>query len=1704
MGTGRPPDALFAGGGRVGADMAAVDWAATPLGEPEQWPTPLRTVVRMLLTSRFSMWMAWGPELTVFYNDAYWRDTLQSKHPWALGRPAHEVWSEVWDAAGPRIASVLDTGTATWDEDLLLFLERSGYPEETYHTFSYSPLADVDGTVRGMLCVVTENTDRVIGDRRMATLRDLATATGSARSQSDVLAAVEHTLADNPRDVPFGLVYLVDEAGGPARLAASAGAVPGSPVAPEVIEPHAGPWPLTGLVAGTPTIVGDLQARCGGEVPRGAWDRSPTEAVLVPLSAIPGAGGAGGGAGGGDHGHDVAGALVVGVNPHRRHDERTDSFLTLLGGQITAGLTNAAGYEAESRRAEGLAELDRAKTDFFSNVSHEFRTPLTLMMGPVEELLSDADVEPERWRAELEVVHRNGRRLGRLVTSLLDFSRLEAGRRESHRVPVDLGQATGELAALFESAMARAGLDYTVDTPLLGRPVMLDRDAWEKVVLNLLSNALKFTTAGWVSVRVEAGQDAAGEPAPVLRVADTGVGVPADQVPRLFERFHRVPSTGARSGEGSGIGLALVRELVALHAGEVDAQSAPGVGTTMTVTLPFATAAEVTARTDGGGDEPPGGASADAESFVSEALGWMPGDAQPVVAQPEQGNQPDETDETEQAAPAAVRGRVLVADDNADMRSYLHRLLVPRHDVRLVVDGDEALDSALADPPDLVVSDVMMPGRDGLALLAALRADERTARVPVLLLSARAGEDAAVEGLAAQADDYLVKPFAAPELLARVDTHLQLGRARRRAEARFTAMADLAPAMIWAAGPDGRRTFHNAGWRRFTGRSDEAERGDGWRVSLHPDDRDHHREVTAAAMAGGRGWEVEYRLRRADGEYHRVVEQAVPLIGGPGEFGTTGWVGTGIDVNARALDAERQRLLARIGAELDGAPEVAARLGRLAALLVEVRVAARVVARPVDEEGRPGEGQVADRTAGGAVVPVPADSVGAPEQEALHRRRAVTTGGVLALPLTVRNRPVAVLSLERGPEGPGWTSEDRELVADIAARAALALDNALLLAEERAVAERLSLLQRATGELSAAATPSEVAEVTVEHLGALLGATAHVAVFEYDRRAGTLTPLAARNVDPPVVGEREPLTMVGTAVRTGAPLWLVGGAGGPDAGTPELQALMRELGVLGSMALPLVAAGTTVGAVGVGLTDRGRVSRTERITLEALAEPCAIALDRARLFRGEHQIADTLQRSLLPQALPSLDRLALAVRYLPGAVGTQAGGDWYDVVELDEHRVAVAVGDVVGQGTAAAAVMGQLRTALSGYLLAGHGPAEALGLLDRLTSRVPGSRASTALCLTLDTHTGELRWARAGHLPALLVEADGGPVRYLDDPDGHGPLLGLPPGHRDHVEAVTTLGAGAVLLLYTDGLVERRGESLDEGYARLAESAARHRADAPEPLAGALLRELHTRDDDVALVVARLSPPPLELDLPARPDSLALLRRRVSRWARAAGLPEIAYEDLQLALGEAATNAVEHAYRDTDGAGEVEVRVTRAADGAAEAVVRDRGTWRPVPSDPGYRGRGLTIVRNLTRDASVTPRPEGGTEVRFRVVPAEDAEPATEGPAPAPEAAAPGTPMSVTVADDGDRCRLVLHGDLDLAAVAAHRDEVLGPLGAAARLEIDLRGVGYLASAGVGLVLEALQAVRGRGGSADVRTTPGSAPARVLELALPTGGRLIP
>jgi signal transduction histidine kinase len=731
------------------------DWSATPLGPAENWPESLKTTVRILLTSRFPMWMAWGPELTVLYNDAYARVTLGKKHPWALGKPATEVWSEIWTDIGPRISRVMETGEASWDETLFLILERSGYQEETYHTFSYSPLGS-NSRIEGMLCVVMEDTGRVIGERQMASLGTLAAALVDANTREEVFAAIQRGLTDQ-RDMPFALTYLFEDDGSRVRLVAQSGVEPGQKIAcrESSIDSEDFPWPVGQLLMSNRAMTVENLAELFQNRPTGVWDRPPVQARMVPITR---------------RGQDQpAGVFIAGLNPYRQVTASYDRFLELVAGQIAAAIVNAEAYEEERTRAAALAELDRAKTAFFSNISHELRTPLTLILGPIEDALNtDTPPSPE----VLDLLHRNALRLLKMVNGLLDFVRIEAGRLRALYEPTDLSILTAQLASVYRSAVERAGLELVVETAPLPEPVYVDREMWEKIVLNLLSNALKSTFDGQILVKVSAEREHAK-----LTVTDTGTGIPDGEVPHLFERFRRVEGARRRSHEGTGIGLALAKELIELHGGRIDVTSTLGIGTTFTVTLPFGS--KHLAHGHVADATSPGETPIAAAQFVREALGWLPG----VDSNP---HRPEDEVIAAEALDDTSRGdthraTVLLVDDNADMREYVRSLLAGRFDVLTAANGKAALEVIKKRKPGLVISDVMMPELDGMGLVEAIRKDSNIIDTPVILLSARAGEESRFEGVSAGADDYLIKPFTARELLARVEAQLKMAQLRRKA-----------------------------------------------------------------------------------------------------------------------------------------------------------------------------------------------------------------------------------------------------------------------------------------------------------------------------------------------------------------------------------------------------------------------------------------------------------------------------------------------------------------------------------------------------------------------------------------------------------------------------------------------------------------------------------------------------------------------------------------------------------------------------------------------------------------------------------------------------------------------------------------------------------------------------------------------------------
>jgi signal transduction histidine kinase/serine phosphatase RsbU (regulator of sigma subunit)/anti-sigma regulatory factor (Ser/Thr protein kinase) len=1064
---------LGAGGGECGALVRAYDWGTSPLGPIEHWPVPLRTAADICLESRYGMCVFWGPEHVAIYNDAY-VPMLGAKHPRAVGMRLQDIWPELWDLLEPMLAGVAATGEATWHEDQPLRLERNGFVEEGYFTYSFSPIRDESGAVAGIFTAVHETTDRVLGTRRLEALARLGDELASAQTETDVVIGAIGALARAAEDVELAALYLVGEDGG------------------------------TRFAGACRTEDRWAEAAAAAASGRGELELEDPQVVALPVdrpgSPVP------------------AAALVLAPSALHPFDDRYHEFFRMIARQLSGALTSAAALASAQRRADELATLDRAKTEFFANVSHEFRTPLTLMLAPLGDALIDTNPDRAVQHERIELAQRGALRLLRLVNALLDLSRIEAGRAAPIYAPVDLGRLVRDAVATFQAAIDRSGLELVVDVPEEGTTIQADAAMLEKILLNLLSNAYKFTLEGRIEVRVRVGESA------LIEVVDTGVGIPADELPRLFERFHRVEGARGRSFEGSGIGLALARDLALLHSGEITVTSVEGEGSTFLLELPLAhpeasarAAAEAASLQDG--DQRAG--------FAREAEQW--GDDERTIVLP----------------PTPGAPEVLVVDDNADLRIYLARLLEPEYAVRTAVDGADALEQIAERPPDLVLTDVMMPRVDGFELLAKLRESPRTRRMPVIVLSARAGEEATVEGLDAGADDYLVKPFSGPELLARVHANLEVTRLR----------------------------------------------------------------------------------------------------------------------------------------------------------------------------------------------------------------------------------------------------------------------------------------------------------------------------------------------DALATGERE----------------------------------------------------------------------------------------RAREMED---VALTLQRSLLPRALPDVLGAELCGRYVPASESLEIGGDFYDATALGDGRLVITIGDVAGHGVLAAAVMGQVRQAVRAYAFEGHAPA---GLMDRLDLLVSdsGLAMTTCLCGILDPGTGILRFANAGHPPPLVRRADGAIERITS---GLSHPLGVTMAHR-HTEAEVVLELGEALLLYTDGLVERRGEVIDIGIDRLADRFALGFTSAEEACERIVEELGQDLADDAALLAVTRTPMAgehLHTTIPAHPDRLAEVRRRLSAWLSAHGASRGEANDVVLATHEAAMNAIEHAYGPADA--EISVSAVVYEDGV-EITVHDSGRWREARSE--HRGRGRSIMSALMDDVSVDTGPTGST-VRLR------------------------------------------------------------------------------------------------------------------------------
>jgi len=758
---------FLSGGGELGNLIRSFDWCQTCLGCVESWPQSLRSALSICLNSNFPIAIYWGKDLNLLYNDA-WSPIPGDKHPGALGLGAKVVWPEIWADLAPQFEKAFN-GIPGGSKDALLPMQRRGYTEECYFDFTFTPIYGEEGTVEGVFNAVIETTYQVIHERRTLVLKNLAIQLAGSSGSNELYRHAIDLIKDFTKDIPFAFLYTVDSTGTTHFQASTHADIVKSDLWHHQL-------PVNDLISSGESIHISNLNDYFPDVPYGFWPEQPFEGLLLPLK---------------DNKGCVNGYLFCGLSARLGYDQEYKIFVESIGSTISTVAQNIFSLELERKRSSELLELDRAKTAFFTNISHEFRTPLTLLIGPVEQFLSDPALT-ESARVQIEPVYRNALRMQKLVNTLLEFSRIEAGRVEAKYMKVDIVALTTDLASTFRSAIENAGMELRVGSSQITAEVFVDPQMWEKIILNLVSNAFKYSFEGLISIQVEQ----VGENIQVS-VSDTGIGIASEHLEKLFDRFHRIEDSAGRSQEGTGIGLALVKELVALHKGSIRVESQPGKGSIFTVIIPTG---HQHLPANMLFDEPVDGITQTYNAYRQEALGWT-----------QRRNSPTEDLNdfyVNPTAPATIgatakRHKVLVADDNADIREYIKRLLSEKFVVVTAADGEDAFTKMLLHKPDILISDIMMPGLDGFGLLKKIRVHPELKATPVIFLSARAGEEAKVEGLDQGADDYLVKPFSAKELMVRVSNHIRISQIRRETEQQFYRLFLQAPALINVfKGPD--------------------------------------------------------------------------------------------------------------------------------------------------------------------------------------------------------------------------------------------------------------------------------------------------------------------------------------------------------------------------------------------------------------------------------------------------------------------------------------------------------------------------------------------------------------------------------------------------------------------------------------------------------------------------------------------------------------------------------------------------------------------------------------------------------------------------------------------------------------------------------------------------------------------------------------
>ena len=785
-------------------------------------------------------------------------------------------------------------------------------------------------------------------------------------------------------------------------------------------------------------------------------------------------------------------------------------------------------------------------------------------------------------------------------------------------------------------------------------------------------------------------------------------------------------------------------------------------------------------------------------------------------------------------------------------------------------------------------------------------------------------------------------------------------RLRDWSEQRYRTLVEATSAIVSSIDANGRFLGRLPAWEAYTGQTWPDYADTGWLEAVHPKDRESFISAWTAAFAAGLSHEATCRLwNAATGDYRYINARAVPII----ENGVVReWMGTITDVHDRAeallrASADAQLRTAVLQSLQDGV-FVTASDGRI----IDVNDAwPRLFGFTRDEVL-------------GTVPPY----AWWPDPDALPRQQTAFDGMIA----------IARGEVDSGEFEVSFRHKDghffRVVIAMSAIRDGDQVDLLVGTVKDvtlHAAAEaRLRVIAGITERLSSANELSEIGYAALAELLPQLDCP-HGGFFVLDQEPPALCRVAEVGLSLGAMERwaRLPLDLPAPAVdvfHSGETLIIVEQSEFA-ARYPGLADYVRHLGWHTTVNVPLIKGDAVLGVMFLAFDETHPLSADDLALLHAIGPILAQALDRARLFEFQRSVASTLQRAMLSPQPFALADIAVAARYVPAIAELSVGGDWYDVVPLDNERVAIAVGDIVGRGINAAAVMGQLRSALSAVARTTDSAIEAVARLDRFAHDIEGAKATTLLYGIVDPVAGTLRYTSAGHPPALIVSPNG-TARFLEG--GRGWPLAVADPDRPRPEAVAELTPGSTILLYTDGLVERRNERLEDGLARLACSAA-SRADLPvEQLCDEILDELlgTGHSDDVALVALRMiSPaaPSFTCRVPATAAELAHVRRELRDWLVEQQLPESVRDDMLLAVGEACSNAVEHAYtgaaRDS-----VVVEGFRSREQVV-FTVRDYGAWRPLVMNP-ERNRGLRLITEVTDDLKISSARDRGTRVEMR------------------------------------------------------------------------------------------------------------------------------